>query len=343
MVAAGPKIAVLLINTGSPRSLRILDVACYLRQFLSDQRIIDIAGWRRHLLVNLVIVPSRVWQSRRAYRQIWQDGSPLLDHSRRFASGLSERLPDDKYLVAIAMRYGRPSIAETLTELLAQEIDRLLIVPMFPQYSSAANGSAIAESLRQLADKLVIPQLTVVNDFYRQPFFIDALAESIRPYVKKIDHLLFSYHGLPERQLPCKRSDNCCAQATADNRACYRFHCLQTTGAVAKKLNLVNSFYSTSFQSRLGRMPWIKPYTDSVVPKLAEQGCRKIAVVCPSFVADCLETIEEIAIRLRDDFIAHDGQQLTLIPCLNSNKDWLDGFADYVQQFFSNTSFALQR
>ena len=332
MAVARQKIAVLLINTGSPRSLRVWDVACYLRQFLSDRRIIDIASWRRHLLVNLVIVPSRVWSSRRAYRQIWRNGSPLLDYSRQFASGLSERLPDDKYLVAIAMRYGQPSIADTLNKLLTQEIDQLLVVPMFPQYSSAANGSAIAESLHQLASKLVIPQLTVVNNFYRQPFFIDALTESIRPYIKKIDHLLFSYHGLPERQLPCKRSSNCCRRATTDNRACYRFHCLQTTDAVAKKLNLVDSFYNTSFQSRLGRIPWIKPYTDSVVPKLAEQGCRKIAVVCPSFVADCLETIEEIAMRLRDDFIAHGGQQLTLIPCLNSNKDWLDGFANYVQK-----------
>lgn len=325
------KIAVLLINTGSPRSLRILDVACYLRQFLSDRRIIDIAGWRRHLLVNLVIVPTRVWQTRRAYRRIWQDGSPLLDHSQRFTRGLSQRLPD-RYLVAMAMRYGQPSIAETIDKLLAQGIARLLIIPMFPQYSSAANGSAIAESLHQLAGKLVIPQLTVVNNFHRQPFFIEALVESITPYIKTIDHLLFSYHGLPERQLPCKQSDNCCVQTTTDNRACYRFHCLQTSKAVAEKLNLVDSFFSTSFQSRLGRIPWIKPYTDSVVPRLAEQGCRKIAVVCPSFVADCLETIEEIAIRLRDDFIAHGGQQLTLIPCLNSNKDWVDGFARYVQK-----------
>lgn len=325
------KIAVLLINTGSPRSLRILDVACYLRQFLSDRRIIDIAGWRRHLLVNLVIVPTRVWQTRRAYRKIWQEGSPLLDHSRRFAKGLSEKLPDG-YLVEIAMRYGQPSITEMLDKLLAQGIARLIIIPMFPQYSSAANGSAINESLDHLASKLVIPQLTVINDFYRQAFFIDALVKSITPYVKTIDHLLFSYHGLPERQLPCKRQDNCCAQATANNQSCYRFHCLQTSKAVAQKLHLVDSFYRTSFQSRLGRIPWIKPYTDNIVPQLAKQGCRKIAVVCPSFVADCLETIEEIAIRLRDDFISHGGQQLTLIPCLNSNKEWVDGFARYVQK-----------
>lgn len=332
MAGIDQKTAVLLINTGSPRSLRILDVACYLRQFLSDGRIIDIAGWRRHLLVNLIIVPSRVWQSRRAYQRIWQDGSPLLDHSRRFARGLSERLTDE-YLVEIAMRYGQPSIAESLNKVLAQGIRRLLIVPMFPQYSSAANGSAIAESLRQLADKLVIPQLTIVNDFYQQPFFIDALTKSIAPYVRKIDHLLFSYHGLPERQLPCKQEDNCCVRPTVDNRACYRFHCLQTSVAVAKKLNLVDSFYSTSFQSRLGRIPWIKPYTDNIVPQLAKQGCRKMAVVCPSFVADCLETIEEIAMRLRDDFLAHGGKEFTLIPCLNDNKDWLDGFANYLQSY----------
>ena len=329
-----PRHGVLLINIGSPTSLRLGAVANYLREFLSDPRVIDIHPVLRFLLVNLLIVPLRSRTSRAAYRKIWRtDGSPLLYFSHACAHALNAKLPAH-IVTAVAMRYRQPSLTTAIAELCAKNIEQLTIMPMFPQYSSAANGSAIAAALRIVARQQKIPRLQVINYFYDQPFYQRALSASLADYLHHhphTDYLLFSYHGLPQRQLPCPASPpDCCAVATPDNQLCYRRHCLQTTQAVAAQLKLPPTFYSTAFQSRLAGTPWIKPWSDEKIKKLAAQGVKQLAVVCPSFVADCLETLEEVGMRLRDDFIAAGGKDLTLIPCLNDSEQWVAALCAYL-------------
>ena len=330
-----PRHGVLLINIGSPATLSLGDVAKYLRKFLSDRRVIDINPALRFLLVNLFIVPCRTRNSRQAYSKIWRnDGSPLLIFSHACQRALQAKLPAH-ITAAVAMRYSQPDIAAAVTQLCAQNISQLTIMPLFPQYSSAANGSAIAAALQALSQQANIPRLQVVNCFYDQPFYQQALCDVIATHLqenKKIDFLLFSYHGLPQRQLPCHAPPDCCASATAHNQLCYRRHCLQTTQAVAARLQLPASFYTTAFQSRLAGTPWIKPWSDVEVKKLARRGVQHLAVVCPSFVADCLETLEEVGMRLRDDFIHTGGKKLTLIPCLNAAAPWVDALCGFLQK-----------
>lgn len=330
------KHGVLFINIGSPASLQTSAVASYLREFLTDKRVIDINWFLRLLLVNLLIVPFRTRRSQRAYRQIWRSpaegGSPLLFFSHRFAAEIQKKLPSP-IVVSIAMRYSKPSISTAISALIDQGIDNLLIFPLFPQYSSAANGSAIEAALACLAKQKEIPRLQVVNCFYDQEFYLQPLTASIGKHLRdeKSDFLLFSYHGLPERQLPCQQVKGCCAQPSVNNRLCYRFHCQQTSQAVAQRLQLSKDFYATSFQSRLGRIPWIKPYSDEKIKDLARQGVKNLAVVCPSFVADCLETLEEVGMQLHDDFIRYGGQKLTLIPCLNYTEQWVESCSSYLR------------
>ena len=330
-----PRHGVLLINIGSPATLSWRDVAAYLRKFLSDRRVIDTNPVWRFLLVNLIIVPFRTSNSRQAYSKIWRnDGSPLLAFSHACQRALHAKLPAH-ITTAVAMRYSQPDIAAAVAQLCAQHISQLTIMPLFPQYSSAANGSAIAAALQAVSQQANIPRLQAINCFYDQPFYQQALSDVIAAHLqknKKIDFLLFSYHGLPQRQLPCHATPDCCAAARANNQLCYRRHCLQTTQAVAQRLQLPANFYATAFQSRLAGTPWIKPWSDVEVKKFARQGIQHLAVVCPSFVADCLETLEEVGMRLRDDFIQAGGKELTLIPCLNDSEAWVDALSDFLQK-----------
>ena len=328
---------VLFINTGSPASLRSGAVASYLRRFLSDGRILDTHALLRFFLVNFVIVPFRKRRTLRAYRRIWQgDSSPLVLNCLRFEQALRQKLPEEM-TIAFAYRYANPSIQQALQQLLAKKLDKLLIFPLFPQYSSAANGSALAESFAYLAKQRVIPQVSVVNYFCDRGFFLQPLACSIARQLEqhKVEFLLFSYHGLPVRQLPCQPSVGCCERESYTdanaNKWCYRRQCLQTTRFVAHELKLAKNFYATSFQSRLGCIPWIKPYSDQKVIELAQQGIKHLAVVCPSFVADCLETLEEAAIRLKDDFCKHGGKSLTLLTALNDEENWINNVSDFLQ------------
>ncbi len=323
----------MFINIGSPASLHWHAVASYLRRFLSDRRVISINPVLRFLLVNLLIVPFRTRSSLAAYRKIWcQEGSPLLFFTHACARALNAKLPAHM-TAAVAMRYCEPSLDQAIAALRAQNIEQLTIMPLFPQYSSAANGSSIEAALRIVARQAKLPRLQVVNYFYDQPFYQQALSASIAAYLQKnqqTDYLLFSYHGLPQRQLPCPAAPpDCCVTATQDNRMCYRFQCLQTTQAVAEQLKLPQNFYSTAFQSRLAGTPWIKPWSDEKVRELATR-VKHLAVVCPSFVADCLETLEEVSMRLRADFINAGGKELTLIPCLNDNALWVDALYNYL-------------
>jgi len=294
------KSGVLLINLGTPDDPSVKSVKKYLKQFLSDPRVIDIPGILRWLLLRLVILPFRSPKSAEAYSAIWQDeGSPLLINSRKFAENLSR-----SQRVALGMRYGAPSIRHAIEEL--GDVDKITIVPMFPQYSSAATGSALQEAMQILQSKKNIPNIEIINSFHDNPGYIESVAKSIEPYLSDSDYLLMSYHGLPVRQ--------------AGN---YREDCFATSQLIADRLSLSTDKYGVSFQSRLGRIPWIEPYTDKILPELYEKGVRRLVISSPSFVADCLESLEEIGLQARDQWLELGGESFTLVPCINEDATWL--------------------
>jgi len=319
----------LLVNLGTPDAPETGPVRRYLREFLSDPRVIDIPALARALLLNFVILPFRSPKSAEAYRKIWTErGSPLLYHSQDLAAGVRAALPGWK--VELGMRYGNPSIASALARL--GPVDRLVILPLYPQYASASTGSSLEEVFRVLSRSAVVPPVTSVDAFYDEPMFLDAFASVGRAAAERADHVLFSFHGLPERQVKatdptgahCLASASCCDAIVEANRQCYRAQCYATARGIATRLALPAEKWSVSFQSRLGRTPWIKPWTDEVLPELAQRGVKNLAVFSPAFVADCLETLEELAIRAKDQFIGLGGSSLTLVPSLNSEPAWCD-------------------
>jgi ferrochelatase len=330
---------VLLINLGTPDDAKPRAVYRYLREFLNDPRVIDLPFLLRFMLTHFIIVPFRYKKSTRAYQTIWTpSGSPLLTNSLTLKNALATSLGND-YQVELAMRYGNPSVKRALKEL--QGCNKLILLPLFPQYSSAATGSAIEKCLNTLKTQWNIPSFYVQNDFYNHPGFIDAYVELIRKTIgdKQPELILFSYHGLPERHIEksicnakCDRIAACPA-ITPHNLYCYRAQCFATTYLIADALQLTPSQYKVTFQSRLGRTPWIKPYTDKVLETLREKGVKNIAIVCPSFVADCLETLEEIDVNARAQWQALGGNEFTFIPCLNNEPLWVKALSDMCQSF----------
>jgi ferrochelatase len=328
------KTGILLINLGSPEAPTAAAVRPYLREFLSDPRVIDIPAPLRWLLLNAVILPFRPAKSAEAYRQVWTpEGSPLLAHSRAFAARLAEEL-GDAYKVVLAMRYGTPSLASAVEELTREPLTDLVVFPLYPQYASASTGSSLEEALRLIAPLNNVPALRVVAPFHDDPGYLDAMVDNAAPLLRDFrpDHILFSYHGLPERQIRKSEGapghclaadDSCCASITARNAFCYRAQSFATTRALVERLGVDASKTSTSFQSRLGRTPWIKPYTDVVLEDLAKAGVKRLAVFSPSFVADCLETLEEMALRGAESFKKAGGEDLILIPALNATTPWV--------------------
>jgi len=311
------KKGILLINLGTPDSYQPLAVIKYLVQFLNDPRVVDLPFLFRAFLVNGIIIPRRFKKTAAAYQKIWlSNGSPLLVYTEQLREAVASQLGSD-YQVEIGMRYGRPSIKTALQKL--KHCDSIHIIPLFPQYSAAATGSAIEAAAKILMKQWNIPSLFIQKDFHAHPSYIQSYAEIIREHLaqKKIDKLIFSYHGLPERHLNKIKND----------AFCYRRQCFETTRLIANALSLNPDQYLVSFQSRLGRTPWIKPYTDLVLPQLAGEGVKHIAVVCPSFVADCLETLEEVNIRIREQWQFLGGQAFTFIPCLNAHPLWVEGLA----------------
>ncbi len=322
--------AVLIINLGTPESTEVKDVRKYLKEFLSDRRVLSIPALIRYLVLRLVILPFRSKKSAAAYRKVWlSDGSPLMVYSRKLADNLQIEFKDSAK-VFLAMRYGKPSIGSALTEIYNQNFTSLQVIPLFPQYSSAATGSAIEEVLSQIKSKNNFCNLQIISSFYNRPEFIDAFAKNIAECQKAFpwDYVLFSYHGLPEQHCIqsdpsnnyCLRASDCCQRKTLANTFCYRHHCFETTRLLTEKLNLQKQSFATTFQSRLGPVPWIKPYSDQHLAVLKDQGIKNLLVVSPSFVADCLETLEEIKIRLKEDWLALGGESLELVPSLNG--DW---------------------
>jgi protoporphyrin/coproporphyrin ferrochelatase len=338
------KTAVLVLNVGTPDTAAPGDVRRYLREFLSDPRVIDIPALGRWLLLNVFILPFRPRKSAEAYSKVWTaKGSPLLEHTQAFTEKLRSQLPRD-YRVEFAMRYGSPSIESKIEAILADSPLELVILPLYPQYSSAATGSTLEKVFELIGKKWNVPSVRVIGPFFQEPGFLDAIVATGAPLIKSFepDHILFSYHGLPERHIlksqtqpgACLKPNNdCCAVLSGQNQYCYRAQCFETTRLLAKRLNLDSNHFTTCFQSRLGRTPWIKPYTDLLLQELGKQGKKRILVFSPSFVADCLETLEEISIRGEASFIEAGGQKLLLVPSLNSTDAWVKAAKEIVQKF----------
>ncbi len=323
----------LLVNLGTPESPAPKDVGRYLREFLMDPLVIDIPWLARWVLVHLLIVPRRSHSSARLYEKVWtRDGSPLLVFGRALEKAVRARLPT--VTVELGMRYGNPSLAEAFLRLRLTKValKKLVVLPMYPQYSLAATQScevAVRAAARRAG---FAAELVFVPPFYQDTAFLDAFADRIGRSLAEApwDKLVFSYHGLPERQVKrtaprhCEFSESCCATIRPENRDCYRAQCFETSRRLGALLGLATDQYLTAFQSRLGRTPWIQPHSDVLYTELPQQGVKRLVVASPSFVADCLETLEEIAIRGKESFIANGGESLRLVPSLNASPKWVD-------------------
>ncbi|CAM2007223.1 ferrochelatase [Acanthopleuribacter pedis] len=338
------KTGVFLINLGTPDDTSVPKVRRYLRQFLSDPRVIDINPIARWMLLNLAILPFRPKQSAEAYREIWTDeGSPLLIFSQNLTKAVADLLGDD-YMVRLGMRYQNPSMEAAMAEFRAAGVERIIALPLYPQYASSSTGSCLEELYRIAGADWNTPSLAVVPPFYDHPAFLDCQAEIARESLGDLDQydaILMSYHGIPERHITksevgnaghCLKSDSCCDRFVTANRYCYRAQCFHVSREIAKRLNLSEDRYYVTFQSRLGRTPWIRPYTDIVLEELPAKGVKKLGVLIPSFTADCLETLEEIEMRGLESFVEAGGESLKMVPSLNDHPKWVEAVCTMVRE-----------
>ena len=332
---------VLLVNLGSPESPDPKDVKVYLDEFLMDQRVIDLPSFLRTILVRGIILNTRPKRSAKAYKKIWWDeGSPLIVLSKRLLQKMEEKV---QLPLALGMRYGKPTIQKGLQELADKGVTEVLLVPLYPQFAMATTETilVLAESLRQES----FPQMefTTLPSFYNHPDYVRVLSQSIQESLqdKQWEHLIFSYHGVPERHIRksditkshCKIDGQCCQTASPTHQYCYRHQCFETTRLVAEYLDLASDRYTTTFQSRLGLDPWLQPYTDKTVAKMAKSGVKKMAIVTPAFVSDCLETLEEIGMEAVEDFEEKGGEHLHVIPCINDREDWVNVMSRWVDEW----------
>ena len=331
------KKGILLVNLGTPDAPTKSAVYRYLKQFLLDRRVIDYPWLRRNLLVRGLILPFRTGASTKLYQQLWtKNGSPLKYYGEQLTNGVQKILGND-YAVQLAMRYQKPSIKSGLNTLLSKQLSEIVVLPLFPQYASASTGSVYEEVMQVLSKKETIPNLRFINSFYDYPPMIDVFVENAQQYdFNQYDHILFSYHGLPERQLTkadnanhCLQSKDCCQQITANNQFCYSAQCYATTAAIVKKLGLQPHQYTVCFQSRLGKK-WIQPYTDKVIEQLAAKNAKRLLIFSPAFVADCLETTVEISLEYQEEFEKLGGEKVDLVESLNIHPKWVKGVADLV-------------
>jgi ferrochelatase len=340
-----PKSAILLLNLGSPDSTSVPDVARYLREFLGDERVIDrpASTFLRRLLVNRIIIPSRVKNSAHAYASIWTpEGSPLIVTSRSTQAALQAKLAAP---VALAMNYGRPAIPDVLRELSARGVDRLLLFPQYPHYAMSSWETVVVKVQREAA--AIAPRMRIesVQPYYGDADYIGALVASARPYLARPhDHLLFSYHGIPVRHLTkadssrahCQVVSDCCNTCSPVHATCYKAQVTRTTHLFAAKAGLDPAKWSLSFQSRLVGEPWLAPYTDHEFTRLAQEGRKRLLVITPAFVTDCLETLEEIRVAGAEQFKAAGGTEFTHIPCLNDQPVWIDFLAGRCRAWLGN-------
>jgi len=333
------KTGVLLLNLGTPDSPKTKDVRKYLREFLSDRRVIDINAIGRWLLVNLIIAPFRAPKSAKEYKHLWTEkGSPLMYHGVELSKLVQEALGND-FIVSFGMRYQNPSINEALKAFHHQGIEKLIVLPMYPQYASATTGSTMEKVWEELSKWEILPTVEVVANFLEHPTFAKAHATLGKQYMekKKYDHFIFTYHGLPERQILkgsfenyCKLGD-CCASYHSKNKYCYRAQCFETTRRIAKQLDIEEKDYTVCFQSRLGKTPWIQPYTEDLVEEVAKEH-KNVLVFSPAFVSDCLETTIEVGETYKEDFENAGGKEWQLVESLNSSKTWVQCIKEMVEE-----------
>ncbi len=342
LVACAAMQGLLLVNLGTPDAPTSAAVRRYLREFLSDPRVIDINPIGRALLLNLIILPFRSSKSAKLYQNIWTEkGSPLLTYSQDLREQVQAKL-GDSWQVELAMRYGSPNIASALDRLQASGCDQIVVLPLYPQNASSSTGSTVQRVYDEAKTRWNVPMLAIVPEFYNEPAFVNAFVDAGRPVLadKEPDHIVFSFHGLPERHMlkgdvsgsHCLASATCCDTITSSNRHCYKAQCYATARAIATSLALGEDDYTICFQSRLGRTPWIKPYFDLVLPELAAQGKKRLVVFSPAFVADCLETLEEIGIRAKEQWTELGGESITLVPSLNASEAWAELVADLARR-----------
>ena len=333
---------VLLINLGTPDAPTPDAVGRYLRQFLMDPFVIDTPAPLRWLLVNIAIVPRRKYRSAKAYQKVQlPEGSPLLVHTRALAHEVAQRLNSagENYAVEFGMRYGNPSIKSALEVLKSDSVSRIIVLPLYPQYAESSFETAVVEAKRSARELGCEDLLTFLPPFYNDPGFINSWAERMRANLnpETTDHLVFSFHSLPVHHVTKFHKDNhsrptagCCTEISSANQNCYRAQCFATARAIAAQLALHPDDYTVSFQSRLGRAEWIGPNTVDVIQDLARRGNKRVAVACPSFVCDCLETLEEMGMRGRETFLAAGGEAFQLIPSLNADAIWAETIAKWI-------------
>ena len=332
---------ILLVNLGSPASPSVPDVRRYLNEFLMDGRVLDVAWPLRRFVVGMILI-KRPKESGHAYEKIWtKDGSPLVVTSKHVQAALQKRVSAP---VELAMRYQQPSIEQAVRNLAGKGVTDVLLIPLFPHYAMSSFETAVVRVQEVAAKRASQMKISVQPPFYDAPDYIAALVASAADFLRRdYDHLLFSYHGIPERHLRksdptgghCLQAENCCEVASPAHATCYRAQCFATTAAFVKLARVPKEKYSVSFQSRLGRDPWLKPYTDYELPRLAQEGRKKMLVMCPAFVSDCLETIEEIGMRGCADFMAASGKEFTRIPCMNEHPAWITALEKMVNTFLA--------
>jgi len=333
--------AVLLVNLGSPASTSAIDVKEYLREFLTDERVIDIPFVRK-FVVPQIILRTRPKKSAEAYKKIWTEkGSPLIVISEKQQELLQKQIEIPVYL---AMRYGQPSIASILKKMNEDGITDVLLIPMYPHYAMSSYETVVVKVEEEIKNLGLPIQTTLVQPFYNEKAYIKALVASAKPYLEKgFDKLLFSFHGIPERHLiigdPSHAhclTENCCKKEHPAHHTCYRHQCLSTADAFLKEAGIPENKSFISFQSRLGKDPWLQPYTDKTIQRFAEEGHKRVLVIMPAFVADCLETLEEIGQEGKEIFEENGGEELVTIPCLNEHPDWIRFLADKVNNWLQN-------
>jgi protoporphyrin/coproporphyrin ferrochelatase len=336
------KRAIVLMNLGSPDSTEVKDVKRYLDEFLMDERVIDKPWLLRALLVKGIIVPFRAPKSAEAYKTIWTEkGSPLIVISKELGDALKKEIPDP---VFIAMRYGNPGVKDAFDEIVNNYpgIEEVIAVPMYPHYAMSSYETAVvsAEDIYRKGNYNF--RLTTIKPYYNNEDYINALAESIRPFIETdYDQVLFSYHGVPERHIlkgditgnHCLTVADCCDVPSPAHQYCYRHQCWTTTKLVTERLGIPKEKYGFSFQSRLGKDPWLQPYTSKRLAELPKEGVKKVVVACPAFVSDCLETLEEIAIEGREIFMHNGGEAFEIIPCLNVHPLWVAALSKWIREY----------
>lgn len=349
-MSEAPKKAILLMNLGSPDSTSVKDVRKYLNEFLMDGKVIDIPFLARALLVRGIIVPFRAPKSAEAYKTIWtKEGSPLIVLTKQLQAALQAKRPEP---VAIAMRYGYPSPKQAYDKLMQEHpgLEEVILVPLYPHFAMSSYETALDYAKEQYQAGKYSFALSTVKPFYREPDYIRSLAANMQPWLEKeYDHILFSYHGIPERHIRksdttgchCLQVTDCCHTPSPAHATCYRHQVFTTTRLVTEALGIPKEKYSISFQSRLGK-GWLQPFTDIRLEEMPGEGIKKLLIICPAFVSDCLETLEEIDERGRESFMEAGGESYEMIPCLNTHPVWVDTLAGWFEQYQSGNGHQIE-